>query len=322
MTLSVIIPTYRRPQSLTRCLDAIAVGSTLPDRVIVVVRDTDTDTQAALSAWAAAQSRLTVSPISVSEAGQIAAMNAGLAAAIEDIVAFIDDDTASHADWLGNLLRHYDDPTVGGVGGRDLIYQDGETLRGTVRAVGQMTWYGRMVGNHHLDLEGGPIEVAHLKGANMSFRRELLPPFDLRMASGSCALNDTDASLAVTDQGYGLIYDPQAVVDHITAPRQNWVTRDITDPRLVYSDSHNWVYCLCKHFPPGRRAVFVAYALLVGEGVRYGVLKLLLALPRQGMQAVRQFGAATRGKLAGYRDFVATIREFAASKRKLVPRQV
>jgi len=309
MTVSIIIPTYRRPQSLMRCLDATVGGSALPDRVIVVVRDTDAETQAALAEWTASQSRLVVTPVEVREAGQIAAMNGGLVAATEDIVAFIDDDTAPHSDWLGNLLRHYDDPTVGGVGGRDLVHQDGGTLRGTVREVGQVRWYGRMIGNHHLDLEGGPIAVAHLKGANMSFRRELLPPFDLRMASGSCVLNDTDASLAVIDQGYRLIYDPQAIVDHITAPRQNWVTRDITDPRLVYSDSHNWVYCLCKHFPRWRRAAFVAYALLVGEGVRYGLLKLLLALPRQGLRAIGQFAAATRGKLAGHRDFVAWQRE-------------
>lgn len=309
MTFSVIIPTYCRPQSLIRCLDALAAGGVLPGRVIVVVRDTDVETQAALTSWAAAEARLAVTSVPVTEAGQIAAMNAGLAAATEDIVAFIDDDTAPHPAWLGNLLRHYDDPTVGGVGGRDLIYQDGATIRGTVRVVGRLTWYGRMVGNHHLDLEGGAIPVAHLKGANMSFRRALLPPFDLRLASGSCALNDTDASLAVTDRGYRLIYDPEAVVDHITAPRQNWVTRDITDPRLVYSDSHNWVYCLCKHLPPWRRAVFVAYALLIGEGVRYGLLKLLGALPRQGLRAVRQFTAATRGKVAGYGDFAALKRE-------------
>ena len=305
-TVSVIVPSYHRPDSLVRCLNALASGSMLPDRVLIVVRGDDTDTCEALARWIETPpERLNACRVDVLEPGQIAAMNAGLQAATEDIVCFIDDDTAPHPDWLANLLRHYADPAVGGVGGRDIVHQDGTVLDGRVREVGKLRWYGRMIGNHHLQLDGGPVPVDHLKGANMSFRRRLLPPFDERLATGSCCLNDTDVSLSVTAQGYRLIYDPQAAVDHITAPRHCWVSRDTADAELVYSDSHNWVYCLLKHLGPARRAVFLAYALLVGEGTRYGLLKALASLPGHGLPALSQFRASTRGKLSALRTYAA-----------------
>ena len=138
----------------------------------------------------------------------------------------------------------------------------------------------------------------------MSFRRELMRPFDEKMSGGSCCLNDTDAGLHVGRQGYKLIYDPAATVDHYPAERFGTSTRMTTDPELVRSDSHNWVYCLSKHFGGPQRWVFWAYALLVGGGTRLGLLKWLIALPREPRAATVQLWASTKGKLAGMRTFL------------------
>lgn len=314
MRFTVLVPSYRRPDSLRSCLDALMAGSRRPEELVVVVRDIDRDTAAALDAWLSEGKLLPGTELRRSIAtqpGQIVAMNCGLQAATGDVVCFIDDDCRVRPGWLERLASYYKDPTVGGVGGRDLVHEEGTVLRGTVKCVGKIAWYGRMVGNHHLDYTGPVTEVDHLKGANMSFRRELLRPFDERMSGGSSCLNDTDISLHVRGQGFRLLYDPELVVDHYPAQRFDTSTRVKTDPNLVYSDSHNWVYCMFKHLGPFRRGVFLLYALLVGGGTRYGLLKWLRLLPRDPRGATVQFLASTRGKLAGLRTWYRARRESA-----------
>lgn len=316
MTVTVLVPSYRRPHALQSCLQGILAGSRLPDEIVVVLRDIDEESRQLFGEWLSQGYLAHVAPrlrlALADRPGQIAAMNAGLAAATGDVICFVDDDCVPRADWLERLLRHYDDPRVGGVGGRDVVHHGERISAGATRCVGRLCWWGRMVGDHHKELAGGPVEVDHLKGANMSFRRELMAPFDECLSGGSCCLNDTDASLYVKRQGYRLVYDPQALVDHYPAQRFDESTRTLTDPKLVYSDSHNWVYCLFKHFGPVQRWVFLAYALCVGSGTRLGIVKWLLALPRGPRAATRQLWASTCGKMAGVRTF---LRQRAAGHR-------
>ena len=304
-TFSVIVPSYHRPQQLFQCLAGVQAGARVPDEVVVVLRDEDTDSQELLEQWRAANERgPRVKTVLATRPGQIAAMNCGLAAATGDVVCFTDDDCVPRPQWLAGLARHYADPLVGGVGGRDVVHHGDEQVPAHSRVVGKITWGGKIIGDHHCAALEGPVDVAHLKGANMSFRRALLAEFDEHLAGGSSCLNDTDASLHVTSQGFRLVYDPHAIVDHYPAQRFGDSTRQLDDPRLVYSDSHNWVYCMLKHLPPLRKVAFVSYALLVGMGKRYGLVKYLLRLPLGPLAATRLFRASTAGKLQGIRTYL------------------
>ncbi|MCJ8281094.1 MAG: glycosyltransferase, partial [Rivularia sp. ALOHA_DT_140] len=51
MSIAVIVPTYRRSQDLARCLKALQNQTRPADEVIVVVRDTDTETWSFLTAF-------------------------------------------------------------------------------------------------------------------------------------------------------------------------------------------------------------------------------------------------------------------------------
>jgi GT2 family glycosyltransferase len=292
MTVTALIPSYGRPQSLLRCLEGLMQSERPPDEIIVIVRDTDTETHEALRAHPA------VSTVTVSEPGQIAAINAGLPHATSDIVCFPDDDCVPRPDWLARLLPHYDDPSVGGVGGRDVVTTAPEPPP-TAR-VGLITWYGRLVGNHHCHVAGGSREVMHLKGVNMSFRRALVPPFDTRIRGPHC--NDTDISLAVRGQGCRLIFDPAAKVDHYPALRPDSPAgRDAMDPRLAYLDSHDRTYVLLKHLPCCQKLLAIAYYLFIGTRVQPG----LLAAPVLGWQrpwrSLRGLVACVKGIGAGIR---------------------
>lgn len=304
LAFSVLIPSYRRPDELGRCLEGVQKGTRLPEEVIVVLRDEDTTSQEVLEQWCSANDLgERVQIVLATQPGQIVAMNCGLHAATQDVACFIDDDCVPRAEWLERVASHYADASVGGVGGRDVVHYGEEELPAVSRVVGKITWWGRVIGNHHCAAIEQPVTVDHLKGANMSFRRALLADFDERLAGGSSCLNDTEASLQVTGQGFRLVYDPGAVVDHYPAQRFGDSTRELDDLQLVYSDSHNWVYCMLKHFSPVRRLVFLGYALAVGMGNRYGLLKYLARLGQGPVAATRQFVAATAGKIAGVRTY-------------------
>lgn len=311
MTFSVIVPTYRRPRDLRRCLQAILAGTRRPDELIVVVRDTDHESQCVLDECRNTEGGAIIRSAVVSTPGQIAAINAGLAIAKGDVVVFTDDDTRPAMDWLERLARGYEDPSVVGVGGRDRI--DGLPDEGPAERVGVITWYGAIIGNHHRGCKSIQ-RVQHLKGVNMSFRREVLPPFDHRLFRAASMLNDTDASLNAGKHGV-LLYDPEAIVDHYASERGAGITRDVNDPATVRADSHNWVYCMLKHLPWRAKLVFLVYAFVVGQGARIGLLLWVWRAVKGQPRSLRQLGASTLGKLEGLCTY------FNARVSCLVPRQ-
>ncbi len=320
LTLSVVIPSYRRPEHLLKCLAGLQEGVRLPEQVVVVLRESDQASQQLVKQWCAANELGQYVDVAiVTEPGQIKALNRGLEVATGDVVCFTDDDCVPRPQWLQRLASHYANPAVGGVGGRDVVHHGDQQVPTHRCSVGRITWAGRVIGNHHCAALSKPVEVDHLKGANMSFRRALLPGFDEKLAGGSSCLNDTEISLAVAAQGFRLIYDPQTLVDHYPAPRFDESTRQLDSLALVSSDSHNWVYCMLKHLTGLRKLAFVASAFLVGMGNRYGLLKYLVNLPRGPIAATRLFVASTAGKLKGLRTYRTAKRaanESETSKRR------
>ncbi|MFO7947234.1 MAG: glycosyltransferase family 2 protein, partial [Armatimonadota bacterium] len=201
MKTTVLIPSYKRGPALLHSLAGVINGERVPDQVVVVLRDTDEESQELVQNWLDECSCPDVFDIpQVSEPGQIAAINRGLEVASGDIVAFTDDDAVPRSQWLKCLVSHYEDPDVGGVGGRDVVHHGDTITDGETTVVGRITAFGRIIGNHHLELQGPAAEVEHLKGVNMSFRRELIQPFDPNIQGPH--FNDTDQSLSVRKQGW------------------------------------------------------------------------------------------------------------------------
>ena len=93
LNITVVVPTYRRPIDLARCLDALQQQSRPANQVIVVVRDTDTATWDFLRDC---QPAVPLQTATIKVPGAIAAMNLGLEQAHGEIIAFTDDDAAPH----------------------------------------------------------------------------------------------------------------------------------------------------------------------------------------------------------------------------------
>lgn len=122
--VDVIIPTYRRPESLARAVRSVMAQASLSDLVsTVVVVDNDPmgsarDTVDALRALCP----VALVYVHAREPGVSNARNAGLAAASAPLVAFLDDDEEAPEGWLRALRTvHLDlgaDVTFGPVRGR------------------------------------------------------------------------------------------------------------------------------------------------------------------------------------------------------------
>jgi cellulose synthase/poly-beta-1,6-N-acetylglucosamine synthase-like glycosyltransferase len=306
MQASVIVPTYRRCQDLERCLAALQQQLRPPDEVLVIVRDRDEETQVFLQQ---SQTSLPLRAIIVTRPGQVAALNAGIEAAQGEILAITDDDAAPHAHWLQAIEAHFlQDAKVGGVGGRDWLYLNGQLQDATLHpgastTIGKITWFGRAIGNHHIGT-GAAREVDILKGANMSYRREAIQNLrfsEALLGTGAQVHNDLEFSFAVKQRGWKLIYDPEVAVNHYLAQRFDEDQRLQFNYTAQYNAAFNEALSLLSHLPLQNRFAYLCWALLIGSRKTLGLLQTLRFLPQEGWVAVQKFQASTQGRLAGLR---------------------
>ncbi|WP_396331164.1 glycosyltransferase family 2 protein [Burkholderia anthina] len=296
MKISVLVPTYRRPADLARCLLALQRQQRLPDEVIVVARPEDDATHERL-ADPSVGGALPLRIVPVDVPGQVAALNQGLDSASGDVVAITDDDAAPRADWLARVEAVFQaDPRVGAVGGRDWVHEKGRVLDESRERVGQLTLSGKIVGNHHLGV-GGAREVDMLKGANMSYRRAAIERlrFDTRLrGAGAQVHNDMGFSMHVQREGWTLVYDPAIAVDHFPAERFDDDRRDAASLNAISNGAYNLHLILREHLSPLRREIAWWWWSLVGTRVYPGFAHVLLSLHTARRERVHAHWRAVR----------------------------
>jgi GT2 family glycosyltransferase len=288
IAVTVVVPTYRRPEHLRRCLTGISAQSRAPEEVIVVCRSDDDETRSVFrEPWRAAL-------VTVDQPGVIAAMAAGVSTAGGGILAFLDDDAVPHGDWLERLLSHFRDPRVGGVGGRD-VWRNGQLSGNRSKDVGRITPWGKLIGNHYLGA-GSAGEVMVLQGCNMAFRREAFAlPFSLR-GGGAQAHFEVATCLWARRRGWRLVYDPSAVIDHYRGPRFDADRRDDPEKIAIRDRSFNLVTAMLSIEPDRywRRAVF---GLLIGDREIPGVVRAGAAVLRREWNVARRLGPSLMGQI-------------------------
>jgi cellulose synthase/poly-beta-1,6-N-acetylglucosamine synthase-like glycosyltransferase len=304
MKSTVIVPTYRRPQDLARCLRALNQQINLPAEVIVVVRDHDADTWAMLETLKSLP--LPLKTVIVTVPGVIAAMNAGVEAATGDIVAFTDDDAAPHTDWLQRIEAHFlANDRVGGVGGRDLVQRSEPWFGGERAVVGLLQWQGRVIGEHHRGV-GAAREVDVLKGVNMSFRRQVFDDlrFDERLrGTGAQVHFEIAFCLTLRRQGWKLIYDPAVLVDHYIAQRFDEDQRNQFNVIAFANAVHNETLALLEHLSFGQRLIFLLWAVIVGTLQAPGFVQWIRLLPSEKAIATQKWLASMQGRWQGWQTW-------------------
>jgi glycosyltransferase involved in cell wall biosynthesis len=215
-TATVVICTRDRPHELARCLAGLPQQSRPPDEVVVVDNaSAGLETRdVALAAGA--------HYIREDRPGLDIARNAGLLAARSDVVAYTDDDTELHPQWLARLLAAFDADEVMAVTGLVLpaaldteaqwLFQDGWGFgRGFVRTDFGPEFYRASRPRGCPTWEFGA-------GANMAFRRtvrDAVGLFDERLDVGAAGCSgDSEYWYRIVAAGWTCRYEPSAVVFH------------------------------------------------------------------------------------------------------------
>jgi glycosyltransferase involved in cell wall biosynthesis/GT2 family glycosyltransferase len=312
--ITVIIPTYRRPIDLIRCLEALKRQERPATQVIVVIRESDTETWTALRSFDV--ENLPLQTVKVEVPGVVAAMNLGLEAAQGDIIAFTDDDAAPRSDWLTRIEAHFlQNDRLAGVGGRDWIHTGGlgsnslETGSREIdsrETVGRLQWFGRVIGNHHLGV-GSARSVDVLKGVNMSYRRSAIAHlrFDSRMrGTGAQVHFEAAFCFRLRRAGWQLLYDPLVAVDHYPAQRFDEDQRQSFDPIAKANAVHNETLALLEYFSTFQQLIFGIWAILVGTRDALGIVQWLRFLPKEGSFSWHKLQASLRGRWQGWQTWL------------------
>ena len=265
LTVSAIVPTYRRPDILKRCLEGIAAMTVTPIEILITYRpDADPETAQWLEAQLPSQPRWRL--VTVDKPGQVLALNTAKALATGEVIAIFDDDAIPHPDWLKRILGHFADPAVGVAGGRDIVFHKGAPiLEPVMQRAGFENFWGSLVGNHHL-VVGEPRAVDTVKGCNFAVRRAAMGTlrFDERLlGSGAQLANDSWFCTNLRHHGWTIVLDPQAIVDHYIAQKPDFQLH-AWPKRKCHEWAFNHVYTRVYFMGAWKKAKFVLYQFAVG----------------------------------------------------------
>lgn len=208
--VSVVINTLNRADLLD---DAIAGVMQLdyPAFELVVVNGPSTDhSEDVLGRWRGRikHLRCDVANLSVSR-------NVGIAGASGEIVAFLDDDAVPHPHWLRHLAKAFADPAIGGAGGFtvDNTGQRWQVRKTVCDRFGNAYFPPDTFDERVLNWPGTP-HYPSLLGTNSSFRMEALKEIGGFDHTFAYLLDETDVCLRLVDAGWGIVYEPSALIFH------------------------------------------------------------------------------------------------------------
>ena len=286
--VSVVVPSYRRPERLMECLDGIVASNHTPGEVIVVLRGDDRPSRHAVAARGD-DTRI----VTVERPGVLEAMACGARAAAGDVIVFFDDDAVPRPDWLGLILGHLARPGVGGAGGRDIVSPADDLQR--VGTAGRLTWWGGLRGAHHR-VAGPPREVEVLKGANMAFRRDALALPVALLGEGAQAHFEVATCLWARNHGWRLVLDPGAEVEHLPGPRFDADRRHTPSRRATFNAAYN-LTCAVMTMCPRRAFARLAFGVAIGDRGIPGIGRSLLAALTGDTTTALRVGHSVAGQL-------------------------
>lgn len=205
VTISVVIPTYQRPEALLRCLDGVAaMAGAGPTLETIVVNDGGTAPPSA--AIERLRGRLDLTVVQQERGGPAAARNAGAARAGGEVVAFLDDDCVPTPGWLAALRARFADAPDAAIGGRTV-----NALADNPYSAASQLVVDYLYAEHND--HGG--EATFLASNNVAFpRRALLAIGGFDASFARPAGEDRDLCDRWRRAGHRMTFAPDAIVRH------------------------------------------------------------------------------------------------------------
>jgi glucosyl-dolichyl phosphate glucuronosyltransferase len=287
-SISVVICAYteRRWEQLLDAVQSVLGQRPPPTEVIVSV-----DHNAALLERARRHLAGVVITDNRQEPGLSGARNSGVAAAVGDVVAFLDDDAVAGPDWLAWLGAGYECADVLGVGGAV------EPVWSTGRPRCFPQEFDWVVGCTYRGMPQGSALVRNLIGANMSFRRDVLEALggfrcDIgRIGTRPLGCEETELCIRARRRWPAgtFLYQPLARVrHHVPASRATWryfrsrcyaeglskaMVTQLTDARSGLASERRYA----THVLPSGMARGVGQAIMHGDTAGLGRSLMILA---------------------------------------------
>jgi glycosyltransferase involved in cell wall biosynthesis len=243
LDISLVIATRNRSRQLVACLEAVSRLIFEGAWEVIVVDNGSTDGASVVIDNARAAIRAPLIKLTEPEPGVAKARNRAIAAARGKIVAFTDDDCYVDPHYLTEIIRAFDDESIGYVTGRVELYDPSDaavtikTSRTPQRYPARNFVYGDCI-----------------IGANLAFRRAVLLQihgFDECMGGGRMfSAEDIDIAARASSAGWDGAYRPEILVHHHHGRKQH-------DVRKLY------------HFYDVGRGAYTIKYLLRGEFISF-----------------------------------------------------
>jgi len=269
--VAIIIPTVEGPRFLPPCLQALG-AQRYPRFRVVVVDNGDGRT----ADWLRANHSHVETLAAGGNTGFAAAVNAGIAATTEPLVALLNDDARPEPDWLARLVAALEDEDRGGDQGDRLAFVCGKVVAdhdpGRLDSAGDgmsrlLLPYpiGRFERDRGQFEEARPVLLP--PGSAVLFRRELFADAGELEASFFAYMEDVDLGLRAALLGYRGRYVPGAVVRHIGSA----TTGSMINAFTVRLSTRNLVRAQVRNLP---RGVLLGRAPRLLAGHLYWFLKM------------------------------------------------
>jgi GT2 family glycosyltransferase len=220
-TLSIVIPSYNRRESLARLVSTLLEQDRADHKVeIVVVLDGSTDGSAETLAEVVVPPGMTLLIRQQPNRGPSAARNAGIADASGEIVLFLDDDMVPLPRFVKSHLEAYRDVQIDGVIGQ-IKSVSAPCVPPTVATLMENLFDDQ---HHRLSEEGAAVTAMDVFTGNLSVKRSrLLEVGGFDESLTGLAAEDTDLGHRLLAVGARFVYVPDAVAAHYcTFESQEW----------------------------------------------------------------------------------------------------
>ena len=236
MKASVIICSYGRPASLTKCLASVDAEFSLykNSEIILVYTNTDTGTGEMMQEFART-AKATVKIVCAEKRGLSVARNVGISNATGDLLIFTDDDCYMQPGYLGSVLAEMEIHPEYGYGGGG-VHDALHNAPGTSHINQKSTVTPRTI-----------IGAGVFSGCNMFFRREIFQKLggfreDMGASSGTSFVGPEDLEMTTRANFSGytgvLLPGPVIIHDHGRKPG----TKEMADLYYAYDVSRGSFY--------------------------------------------------------------------------------
>ena len=205
MDISIIIPTYKRPALLKKCLESIFRQDYPKEEyeVIVVMDGKDQVTEEMLQGLVADSNNLRY--FTQKEKGPAAARNSGAGACSGELIGFVDDDCCVGKGWIRSMVkRHGENPGIAAVGGFTVTPNNYSTVL-----------VSQFLANCSIETQiDGKREVIFFPTCNVSFKRWVFERYSFDEQFPFPGGEDLEFFWRIFKDGFKFIWDTDIKVIH------------------------------------------------------------------------------------------------------------